>query len=129
MQSARGGGVGGAFAPGAILKGTLFSLGVALITALVLSSVITLADWESFPSYLGIFHYISIGLGGLLAARRARNFGWMHGGVVGVLYTVLLAFLFTEGMTLSGLVQGQGLLDLLYGFAAGVIGGILGINA
>lgn len=131
MQSARGGGGGVrvAFAPGAILKGTLFSLGVALIASLLLGIVITLADWEPLPSYLGAFHYIAIALGGVLAARRARSFGWLHGGIVGVLYTVLLAALFTEGFTFGTLLQTKGLLDLLYGFVAGVIGGILGVNA
>jgi len=42
---------------------------------------------------------------------------------------VLLAFLFTDGMTFGALLQGKGLLDLLYGLAAGVAGGVLGVNA
>jgi putative membrane protein (TIGR04086 family) len=131
MLAARSGGGGGrlGFAPEAVLKGTLVSLGIALIISLVLSTIITLAGWESFPSYLGAFHYISIALGGILAARRARSFGWLHGGAVGILYTVLLAFLFTDGMTFGALLQGKGLLDLLYGLAAGVAGGVLGVNA
>lgn len=132
MHTGRGGGAGGAgvmFAPGAVVKGTLLSLGVALLASLLLSLVITLASWDPFPSYLEAFHYISIGLGGVLAAKHARTLGWLHGGIVGVIYTVFMAFLFTDGMSFSALLQPEWLLNLLWGFVAGVIGGVLGVNA
>lgn len=127
MQTARGG-TGMMFAPGAIVKGTLFSLGIALLSSLLLSLVITLANWDPFPTYLAGFHYISIGLGGVLAARQARKLGWLHGGIVGMIYTLILSFLFTDGMSAGMLLQAEWLLSAVWGFVAGVVGGVLGVN-
>lgn len=131
MQTARGGGggSGGSLAPGAIVKGTLFSLGVALLASLLLSLVVTIADWHSIPASLTAFHYISIGLGGVLAARSSKRLGWLHGGLVGVVYTAVLSALFTDGISASSFMQPEWLLQALWGFVAGVAGGILGVNA
>lgn len=131
MQTARGGGGGAGFlfAPGAVLKGALLSLGVALLASLLLSLIIYLANWENLPSTLNAFHYISIALGGVLAARSAKRLGWLHGGLVGIVYTVALAFLFAEEMSLGALVETEFLLQALWGFLAGVAGGALGVNA
>lgn len=131
MQTARsGGGAGAFFAPGAVVKGTLFSLGVAFFASLLLSFVVYLADWEDPPATLTAFHYISIGLGGVLAARSARRLGWLHGGLVGVVYTLVLTLLFAEGGSVSAqLLAPKALYELLWGFIAGVAGGALGVNA
>lgn len=131
MQTARGGGGGSGFlfAPSAIIKGTLFSLGVALLASLLLSLVVTLADWNNFPPSLLSFHYISIGLGGVLAARSSRRFGWLHGGIVGVIYTLTISILFTDGLASNMFMSPEWLSQALWGFLAGVAGGVLGVNA
>lgn len=132
MQTARGGGGGGGgglpLAPGAIVKGSLFSLGVALLSSLLLSLVVSIADWNTFPASLLAFHYISIGLGGVLAARSARRLGWLHGGLVGLVYTVVLSVIFSETLSVSLFMETEWLMQALWGFAAGVAGGVLGVN-
>lgn len=130
MQTVRGGGGkgGASFAVGAVVKGTLFSLGVAVGTALLLSVVVIVADWSTLSPYLVAFHYVAIGAGGIVAARRAKRFGWLHGGIVGVLFTIIVALLFADSASISTLLESKWLLSSLWGFAAGVAGGVLGVN-
>lgn len=128
VRSGSGGG-GLLLAPGAILKGTLLSLAVALLASLFLSIVIIAAGWHEIPPGLVAFHYVSIGLGGVLAARRARRLGWIHGGIVGLVYTALLSALFADELTLGMFLTTAWLKEAAWGFVAGVVGGILGVNA
>ncbi len=73
------------------------------------------------------------GLGGVClgagaAARRGKNLGWLHGGLVGfafILLSYLLGFIWERG---TGPAAGLLLSRLLWGTALGLLGGMLGVN-
>ncbi len=114
----------------AIGQGLLLAMIVALAGFALLSVVSTLSGWDELPSSLYAFHYVSIAVGGLQAARRAQRWGWLHGGMVGLLYALLVAGFMGTGQLaqFQVLVQPSGLLHLFLAFIAGSAGGMLGVN-
>jgi putative membrane protein (TIGR04086 family) len=70
---------------------------------------------------------LAVVAGGAYAAHRARCTGWLHGGLVGGTYaliTIALAPLLFPGSLGFGTVVER----LVLGCAAGILGGVLGIN-
>src|SRR5690625_2448885 len=82
------------FSIGAIAKGTGLTFAVVLFSATLLGLAVSLTEWEGFSRGLGGFTYVSIGLGGMLAAKQSQKLGWLHGGLVGIAYHVLSSFFF-----------------------------------
>lgn len=113
----------------AVVRGTLLGAGFALLGAVLLSVVITLAELDPIPTYLYAFHYVCIALGAALAARNTKRLGWLHGGLVGVLYLLFIAWLFPPGFHLVASASANWLPGILYSFAAGALGGVIGVNA
>lgn len=134
MQTVRNSGGGGAaglrtfFSPGAIVVGTLLALGAALVGALVLSLAVTLAEWDPIPPSLTLFHYVSVALGAVLAARSAKRFGWLHGGVVGVIYLFIVSALFRPDFAPADALEAAWLVQAWWAFLAGLAGGVVGVN-
>lgn len=112
----------------AIARGTLLGAGVALLGALLISLVVTLAEWDPIPSYLYGYHYVSIAIGAALAARNTRRLGWVHGGLVGIVYLLFVAWLFPPGFHLVASAQASWLPGILWSFVAGTAGGVVGVN-
>ncbi|MDR6881756.1 putative membrane protein (TIGR04086 family) [Bacillus sp. 3255] len=73
-----------------------------------------------------IIHAVSLFIGGWVSGKRAETRGWYHGGLVGIVYFILIflvGFLaFDAGLNLQSLQ----LLGIL--FASGALGGVLGVN-
>lgn len=118
----------GASSIGAIIRGAALSFGVSFLGAVLLGLAVSLTAWEGFSFDLRGFSYVSVALGGMLAAKRSRRFGWLHGGGVGLLYFLLSAALFQGDFEWAHLLTGQYLLKALGSFGAGALGGVLGVN-
>jgi putative membrane protein (TIGR04086 family) len=116
------------FSLAAVIKGVLISLGFSLLLAFLLSLIITAFNGNELHGYLQFFHYISIALGGIIAARSAKTLGWAHGALVGILYAVVVTGLFVEGFTLSTLIKPNTLIkSATYGLT-GLLTGAVGLN-
>lgn len=113
----------------AVVRGTLLGAGFALLGAVLLSVIITLAEWDPIPTYLYAYHYVCIALGAAMAAKNTKRLGWLHGGIVGVLYLLFIAWLFPPGFHLIASASANWLPGILYSFVAGVLGGVIGVNA
>jgi putative membrane protein (TIGR04086 family) len=112
-----------------VLAGLIFAFawmgGGALILSLLLFA--TGMKEASLPLYTFILHAVSLWFGGLAAGKRAKSKGWSTGGIVGVIYAIiviLVAFLgFNKGVSLSTAVFLAG------SFLAGSAGGMVGVNS
>ena len=119
---------GPAFSPGAIAKGTCFSLLVTLLGATFLGLAVSLTEWEGIGAGLDGFAYVSIALGGMFAARQGRRLGWLHGIGVGLVYYAVTTLFFHGDFSLSKTLSSEWLLGALWAAIAGAIGGVVGVN-
>lgn len=116
------------FSVGAVAKGILLSLCVTLLVAVVLGVLVALTEWEGIDGGAHWFSYVSIALGGMLAAKQSRRFGWVHGAVVGLVYFLISAVAFQPDFQWALLASGPWLAKAFWSAAAGAAGGILGVN-
>lgn len=123
-----GEGNGGAFSLGAIGKGTALSFSLTLGVAVLLGLAAALTQWEGLTQGFGAFSFVCVGLGGMLAGRNSRRMGWLHGGIVGLVYFAISATLFQEGFTWGQLATLPWLARAFWDFVAGAVGGVLGVN-
>ena len=83
---------------------------------------------ETFiPSAVMVISAISVLFCGIRATRDVDTLGWLHGGLIGLIYVALLLVV---GVTIgnSGLQGWAFVLDLALGFVAGSLSGVLGVN-
>lgn len=112
---------------GSVVQG----VGLTLAAALALASAIGLAiawtpAWDAADGLLQGLHWAAMAVGGWWAGRTAPRLGWLHGGLTGLVYGLVVMWLVApEGRVGLGLPTG-GLTPLLYGCLAGAAGGVLG---
>lgn len=111
-----------------VLTGLLYSL-VCMAIATVIASMIykfTGIKEGSMTTSVYIIHSVSLFIGGLVTGLRSGRKGWYYGGMMGILYSVvvvLIGFLsYDAALTIYTLI----LLGL--SFAAGALGGMIGVN-
>lgn len=111
-----------------ILSGLTYSFLWMIFGALALSMMLLLSGLqeENLSHYSYIVHSFALFVGGLTAGRRSSQRGWYYGGMMGILYcliVMLISFLaFDAHLGYSILVL------LVAAFSVGGIGGILGVN-
>ncbi|MCI3923654.1 TIGR04086 family membrane protein [Paenibacillus sp. TRM 82003] len=111
-----------------VLTGLLYSL-VCMAVATVVASMIykfTGVKEGSMTTSVYIIHSVSLFVGGLFTGWKSGRKGWYYGGMMGILYSVvivLIGFLsYDAALTVYTLI----LLGL--SFAAGALGGMIGVN-
>ncbi len=117
--------------PQFLLRAVLTGWLVALTAGTILTGLLTLALLTTSLSEVYLPHlinglgFISILLGSMMAARRARSLGWLHGCLTGLLFIVAgygISLLFFAPVPPLGTPR------LLFAALAGGIGGVLGVN-
>lgn len=112
-----------------IFSGLLYSLTVmtlgTLITSLLL--LVTSTQESSLTTITSIIHGISLFVGGWVSGKRAGSRGWYYGGLLGILYSILI---FIVGfLALDSGFSLQFLKLIALSFASGAVGGMLGVNS
>ena len=112
-----------------VLRGTVIGYIFLIICFAILAVIYT---YTSFPAgMLGPFTQaitaLSIIICGILSARNISGFGWLHGSMAGLVYSVIR---FSAGaMTINGFGFDKNVFSmLLLGLILGAAGGIIGIN-
>lgn len=111
-----------------LLSGLTYSTVITLVGTLI-ASLLMLATDLSENSWLGttlFIHGLSLLIGGFVTGKRCESKGWYHGGMLGLIYTVIvwmIGFLAYD----SGLTQE---LLILAGIVllTGALGGMIGVN-
>jgi putative membrane protein (TIGR04086 family) len=111
------------------LSGLVYSfiwLGAATVA---LSLMLAFAGFQetSLVTYAYPVHALAVGIGGFVTGKRAGNKGWSNGGIMGIIYGVLIAMISFLGFDTD--FDMTMLWVLTVSAAAGAFGGILGVNA
>ncbi|GIP31396.1 TIGR04086 family membrane protein [Paenibacillus sp. J2TS4] len=111
-----------------ILAGLLYAFIIMSIAAVLTSLILMLTDQkeDALPAYAYIIHTVSLCLGGWIAGKRAELKGWYYGGILGLIYSIiiiLIGFLgFDKGFDLNTILFSAA------SFFIGALGGIIGVN-
>lgn len=109
---------------GAILWGIGWSVLLILLVGLVQGLIVALTPWPVLPeAWVRVVHVVVVLVGGWLAGTRAGCRGWAHGGLVGLLYGLGVAWWSKGGPPLwdRGVAWWLAVLAV-----AGMIGGMIG---
>ncbi len=110
-------------------KGTVWAYIFLIITFGILSAVYT---YTSLPdSFVGtivsVLTALSLVFGGLFSSRNANSFGWLHGALSGIFYTIIR--ISTGFAVFKSYVPDSSVISMfLTGILLSVLGGIIGIN-
>lgn len=120
---------GGRLQVPAVLRGVVFTfvMGVVLSGLVALAIYFTSLREQQASGALLVAGLLAVATGGGYAARAARAAGWLHGGLVGLLYTMATTLL-SPALFPGALHPGPVLERLVVGCAVGMVGGILGVN-
>ncbi|HZK17701.1 MAG TPA: TIGR04086 family membrane protein [Clostridia bacterium] len=112
----------------AIWIGVALAICVTLLSFTVLGiyALVTGGSIYNYASLISLVAFISVAVGGIISGNIARFQGWLHGGLVGVVYSLLLLVLAVVLVMqeINLVLLGRMLLFVLLG--AG--GGVLGVN-
>jgi putative membrane protein (TIGR04086 family) len=112
-----------------LFSGLMYSAGGLGVGATVLSLFLLYGSLEeaSLGLYSLVVHAVVTILGGFTTAKKCGEKGWYHGGMLGLVYAVLVFII--------GLIAGSAAFDLnavqLLGVSVlgGAAGGVIGVNA
>lgn len=111
-----------------LFSGLLYSFITLIILVLIISLVLagTSLKEQSLPLLVYFIHGISLLVGGFVTGKRKSAKGWYHGGILGIVYWVVVLIIGFLGLD-AAFSMGT-LLTALICFLAGAIGGIAGVN-
>ena len=112
-----------------VTAGLVYAMIIACISTILLSLLLAISGLkeQSLPAYIYFIHGLSVFIGGFVTAKRAGEKGWYRGGLLGVVYGIIVALISYLGFDAS--LSTQTLYFLAICFIAGAFGGMLGINA
>ena len=125
MRGGDGPEAAGAFTPVVAVQGAGVALVLGFLASLVMGMLLGLTDWEASPLTLRILNYVVTATAGFAAGRRAARWGWLHGGVTGLLYAILTTLMFVEELHAGVFLRASWLGSALVAFLAGALGGSL----
>lgn len=113
----------------AVLKGTVGAYIFLIIAFGILSAVYTytsLADSMVSPIVTAIT-VTSLVFGGIISSKNARGFGWLHGSLTGILYTLIRVI---SGFAVFKSYVPDTSIGMMFltGIILSAFGGIIGIN-
>ena len=112
-----------------IIKGCTFAVVLSIILLTIFAVLLTYTDISEstiMPVILTITG-ISILIGGTISSRKIKKNGMFYGGIVGLIYIIILylaSSISTTGFSLST----NSFIMLIVGVITGIIGGIIGVN-
>ena len=112
-----------------IIKGSLFAIITSAILLLIFAILLcytSLSESTMLPVIL-VVTGVSILIGSMISTRKIRKNGILNGGMVGLIYIIILyliSSLFLAGFSLTF----NSFIMLVVGIVTGMIGGIIGVN-
>mgnify|MGYP004619373721 CR=1 FL=1 len=112
-----------------IIKGSLFAIITSAILLLIFAILLcytSLSESTILPVIL-VVTGVSILIGSMISTRKIRKNGILNGGMVGLIYIIILyliSSLFLAGFSLTF----NSFIMLVVGIITGMIGGIIGVN-
>ncbi|QAY65183.1 TIGR04086 family membrane protein [Paenibacillus protaetiae] len=110
------------------IKGLLYATIWLAVGALLLSSFLHYGNMKesSLPLYTMIVHGFCSFAGGFVSGKRSGRKGWYYGGLLGIVYAIII--LIISFLAADAELSARSLTLLGIAFAAGAFGGMLGVN-
>ena len=110
----------------AVIRGILHAVIVSLILVFVFALVILVAGLPSGIIKPGaqVIKVLSIFWGVVIALRGIEKRGWLFGGLIGLLYTVIIFFVFSIISTDFGITSGI-LADIIFACVIGIFSAMI----
>jgi putative membrane protein (TIGR04086 family) len=110
------------------LAGLVYTAMWLIVGVLAASLLLLLTDMQEsdLTMYSFIIHGVAIFLGGMVSGKRAGNKGWYHGGLLGLLYGLIVAII--GFLAFDAGIKAQTPVLVTFCFLLGSLGGILGVN-
>jgi len=112
-----------------LLKGAGISILVTLVLMVVLTMIMTYTNISEgiIPVVNSLIMVLAIASGAIYISLKVDSKGWLNGGIVGVLYLIVIIILsniFSKDFSIDKYL----LLKLVVSIVTGAIGGMIGIN-
>lgn len=112
-----------------VLKSVVLSFILTFVLILIVSLLLTFTSLKegTMPLLNTVIMIISIAVGSIYMAIKAEEKGWLNGGLIGILYFLILLlinFLFIKPFIFDIYTVGK----LFISIITGVIGGMIGVN-
>ncbi|MCR4430777.1 MAG: TIGR04086 family membrane protein [Tepidanaerobacteraceae bacterium] len=112
-----------------ILSGVFNAFILTLVLFLAIGGILyyTKISEDMIPKFVVAVSALSIAISGIHATRDIDRYGWLHGGLIGLLYVTILLILgfFLIPSASYGLTT---VVDLVMGFTVGMMAGAIGTN-
>lgn len=110
------------------LAGIVYAIIWLAIGALMLSLFLHFSNMNesSLPLYAMIVHGISALAGGFIAGKRSGKKGWYYGGLLGLLYGIVI--LVISFLAADAQLSLRSLTLIATTFLTGALGGMIGVN-
>lgn len=111
-----------------LFSGMVYAFITMAIFSLIYSFVLSLTNQseDSLTFFAYLIHALAIFVGSYACGKRIQNRGWYHGGILGLVYAVIIIIIgflsFDNGLSL------QTLFAVIAAYLIGAFGGILGVN-
>lgn len=111
-----------------VLRGLLYSLVIMAAATLIISLFLKFTGMKevSMTTAVYIIHSVSLFIGGLVTGRRAGKRGWYYGGMMGILYSIVIVLI--GFLSYDAALTGYTLVLLVLSFVSGAFGGMIGVN-
>ena len=112
-----------------IVKGVVLAISLSLILLLIFALLLTytnISEDTMMPVVMTIVG-ISILIGSTICARKIKKNGIVNGGLVGLIY-VLLLYLISSLCLVGFSLTMSSFIMLIVGLVTGMLGGIIGVN-
>jgi putative membrane protein (TIGR04086 family) len=111
------------------LSGLIYSFIWLGAAAVAMSLLLAFAGFQegSLASYSYPVHALAVGLGGFVTGKRAGTKGWSNGGIMGMIYGILIAMISFLGFDTDFDMTMLWVMSI--SAVAGAFGGIFGVNA
>ena len=112
-----------------IIKGSFIAIIISIIGLLIFSAILAYTNVNENISVYVILTImgISLFLGSLISARKEKKQGMINGGLVGLIY-ILIIYLLSSIFATSFSINIYTIIMFIIAIFSGIIGGIIGVN-
>jgi putative membrane protein (TIGR04086 family) len=111
-----------------LFSGMVYAFITMAISSLIYSLVLTFTNQseDSLSLFAYLIHALAIFIGSYACGKRINNKGWYHGGILGLVYALIIILI--GFLSMDNGISFQTLFAVAVAYLLGAIGGILGVN-
>jgi putative membrane protein (TIGR04086 family) len=111
-----------------LFAGMVYAFITMAISSLIYSFVLTFTNQseDSLTFFAYLIHAFAIFIGSYACGKRINNKGWYHGGILGLVYAVIIILI--GFLSMNNGISFQTLFAIAVAYLLGALGGILGVN-